>query len=160
MNFNKTKGQRYLNFQLGETSYGVLLDEVKEVIAVSRITPLPGAEPYCLGIIQVRENIIPIMDLRLKLNIEIKDQKENAIIVCERNHKMIGFVVDSISNVFSAEEASLSELPEVNGKILSQFIKSIYRHNETIVLIIEPDHLMTEEDHDRILKSIFQQNAA
>src|SRR4051812_41249332 len=99
---------RFLSFSLGNEEYGVPLLAVKEVIAMPEITPIPYTPSYFLGIMNLRGQVISVMDLRQKLGVKPSQSSETAVIICDLNSLSIGVVVDSINSVLNPVEAELS----------------------------------------------------
>ena len=108
------KSQRYLQFDLGNESYAIALLNVKEVIPVPETTPLPNAPTYYIGIMNLRGQIISIVDLRKRLKINKKEDAEEAVIIVDFAGVSIGLVVDSINYVLNVATSEITEVPENN----------------------------------------------
>ena len=110
-------GDRYLSFNLGVEEYAVPLLAVREVIAMPEYTPVPYTPPYFLGIMNLRGQVISIMDLRQKLGVKPLQQAETTVIICDLGGASIGVVVDSVNTVLSpkAEEICISP-PRVSSR--------------------------------------------
>ena len=114
---NKTlAGARYLNFTLGKESYCMDILKVKELMGMTAITPLPQTPAFIRGVINLRGQIIPIIDMRLKFGLKFLDySKRTSIIVVEMvmdNVLMfMGLVVDSIQEVIAIPDEKISKIP-------------------------------------------------
>lgn len=102
---------RFLGFQLGESHYGVPLEHVREVIAFPDLTPMPGTAEHCLGIMNLRDHIIPVIDLRIKFRIEPTLTHDTSIIVCDLQTCVVGVVVDVIHSVIAPAANEVMTVP-------------------------------------------------
>ncbi len=138
---------RYLSFRLGNEEYAVPLLAVKEVIAVPEITRVPATPPHFLGIMNLRGQVISVIDLRQKLGIKPQTTAETAVIICDLGQLSIGVVVDSINMVLAPTEADLSEKPEISSNRSTDYITHIYRKDKTMVLFLDIRKALNMEDH-------------
>lgn len=140
--------ERYLEFSLGDELYAVQLLKVKEVIPHPETTPLPNGPSHFLGIMNLRGQIISIVDLRKKLKISIKEElKENAVIIMNFDGVCIGLVVDSIDKVLNVSMKDIREVPEVESAINGKYIQGIFKHDESLVVLLNLEKLL---DIDKI----------
>ncbi len=144
---NQDDGARYLCFLLGEESYAIPLLSVKEVIAPPEITPVPQTPAYFLGIMNLRGQIISVMDLRSKLGIKPAVSSETSIIICDLISSSIGIVVDSIDSVLSPNREALSTKPEIQSQRNTDYIEGVFRHGDQLVLLIDIVKTLSLGDH-------------
>jgi purine-binding chemotaxis protein CheW len=154
--------QRYLNFLLGSEQFAIPLLAVKEVIAIPSITPLPETPSYFLGLMNLRGQVIPIVDLRIKLQIKKSESSlsENAVIILDLESVCIGLVVDSVSSVLSIEKSQISDCPEIETKLNARYLDGIARLDEKLVLLINVFHVLNIEDKKLIDHHIKSQKSA
>ncbi len=126
---------RYLSFSLGAEEYAVPLLVVKEVIALPEITPIPFSAPHVLGIMNLRGQVISVVDLRTRLGIKPQSGAETGVIICDLGATTLGVVVDSINSVVSPKPDELSDKPEVTSKN-SEYIEQVFRRGKDLVLLI------------------------
>jgi purine-binding chemotaxis protein CheW len=130
--------ERYLQFDLGVESYAIHLLSVKEVIPRPDTTPLPNSPSFYLGIMNLRGQIISIVDLRKKLNIDPKKEDvEEAVVIIEFEGVGIGVVVDSINRVLNIATSSVSEVPEVSTQINAKYIEGVYQGEESLTILLD-----------------------
>lgn len=130
--------ERYLQFDLGEESYAIHLLSVKEVIPLPETTPLPNSPSFYIGIMNLRGQIISIIDLRKKLNISSKDKDiEEAVIIIEIGGVGIGVVVDSINKVLNISTISVSEVPEVSSQVNAKYIEGVYQGDKNLTILLD-----------------------
>lgn len=128
---------RYLNFSLGQEEYAIPLLVVREVIAMPEVTPIPFSPPHFLGIMNLRGQVISVIDFRTKLGIKPDASKETAVIICDLSSICLGMVVDSINQVISPAANELSEKPDLHTNKNSDYITHVYRRQESLVLLID-----------------------
>lgn len=131
------ESERYLSFDLGKEEYAVPLLKVKEVIAMTEITPVPYTQPYYLGIMNLRGQVISVVDLRLKFKMkESARGPETAIIILDLEAACIGVVVDSVNRVLSVQTSQVSSPPDVDSAT-NDYVTGIIKIDEKLVLRID-----------------------
>ena len=139
-------GSRYLSFSLGQEEYGIPLLVVKEVIAVPEITPIPFSPPHVLGIMNLRGQVISVMDFRQKLGIKPASTGETAVIICDLAPLCLGVVVDSINSVVAPTANELSAKPEMHTTRSSDYITGVYHRDKKLVLLVDIATALSVED--------------
>ena len=138
---------RYLRFSLGIEEYAIPLLDVKEVIAMPEVTPIPQTPTHFLGIMNLRGQVITIMDLRLKLGIKAEKGAETSVIITDLGEISVGVVVDSINAVLNPNPKDLAEKPELsNGVKSSEYITGVYKKESGLVLLLNIPKLLNFED--------------
>jgi purine-binding chemotaxis protein CheW len=136
--YHSETSERYLQFDLGAESYAIHLLSVKEVIPRPDTTPLPNSPSFYVGIMNLRGQIISIVDLRRKLNIAPKKEDiEEAVIIIEIEGVGIGVVVDSINRVLNIAMNSVSEVPEVSSQINAKYIEGVYQGEKSLTILLD-----------------------
>lgn len=138
--------ERYIRFSLGEEEYAMPLLRVREVIAMPDITSIPQTPSYFLGIMNLRGQVITILDLRTKLGIKPANTSEVAVIICDLGSISIGVVVDSINSVLTPKAGELSERPTMQGGKAADYITGVYRKEAGLVLLLDISKLLSVED--------------
>jgi purine-binding chemotaxis protein CheW len=129
---------RYLEFSLGKLDYAIPLLMVREVITVPETTTIPKSPAFFLGIMNLRGQIISVVDLRKKLNITDKnDDLEEAVIILDIGQVNIGVVVDSINKVLTFKASEIAPAPEVDLLIKSDYVGGVYRKEHSLTVILE-----------------------
>lgn len=134
----RAKRERYLTFFLGEEQYGIAIDQIKEIIAMMKVTYVPKTPPFMRGVINLRGAIIPVVDTRLRFGMElVEPTMHTAIIIVEIEKVMIGFVVDRVEEVASIDTSHLSEPPKFGSHIDTDFICAMAQIDENVVMILD-----------------------
>jgi purine-binding chemotaxis protein CheW len=145
MNFDELN-DRYLCFKLGKEEFAIPLLAVKEVIALPRITPVPQSPAYFLGIMNLRGQVISVIDLRSRLGVQPTPGQENAVIICDLQPNSIGVLVDSIDSVISPPRESIREKPDVQGSAASAYITAVFQQDERLVLLLDVARALSSAD--------------
>jgi purine-binding chemotaxis protein CheW len=144
-------GARFLSFMLDSESYCMDILKVRELMGMTPITPLPRTPAFIRGVINLRGQIIPVIDLRLKFGLAFRDYtKRTCIIVVEVEYSgenvLMGLVVDSIQDVVSIPEDKLSKLPYISARIKSEYIRGVADTGEGMKIVLDVLKVLSEEE--------------
>lgn len=145
---------RYLSFSLGVEEYAVPLLSVKEVIAVPEFTPIPYTPSHFLGIMNLRGQVISVIDLRAKFNIKPTQSEETSVIICDLAPLVLGVVVDSVNSVLSPKPEDISPKPDIESNRNTEFITAVYRREKHLVLVLDIQKTLTNEDRNAMNKGV------
>ena len=146
-NKNISIKDRYLTFDLEFEKYGVEILRVKEIIGLQKVVSVPKTPPFVKGVMNLRGLIIPVIDLRLKLQMsENKPQMDTAIIILLINNVSVGFIVDRVDEVALVSQDSLSEPPKFGSKIDVEFIKHMAKTKEHVIMILDLEKIFDAQE--------------
>jgi purine-binding chemotaxis protein CheW len=152
MNFGKQTtnhggdAQRLLVFTLGSEHFGLLLLKVKEVLGRAKITPVPRSPIYFKGMMDLRGQVVAVIDLRERLQTKKPENEESAIMIIELNGSPMGVIVDKIDSVIPINIDDIQKTPEISTDIDPNFISGIYHGKDQLVMIIDIERVLTSED--------------
>ncbi|MEK6626681.1 MAG: chemotaxis protein CheW [Bdellovibrionota bacterium] len=153
-----TQEQRFLTFSLGVEEYAIPLLSVREVIAVPEITPMPFTPTYFLGLMNLRGQVISVIDLRQKLGVKAQTSSENAVIICELNAGHLGILIDSVNAVITPSSESISAPPEIQGSLNLECVAGVFRNQEKLqeklILIIDIEKTLSGDDRKAMNKNV------
>lgn len=136
---------QFLTFEIDDEDYGVEIEYIKEIIKICPITKVPHAENYIKGIINLRGEIIPVIDVRERFLKQSKEYDDlTCIIVIEYKDYNMGLLVDAVKEVMFIKEGQLQLPPSASYSYYNKFIKNIGKIGEDIKLIIDLDRLLLE----------------
>lgn len=152
-----TKEQEMLTFTLGEEHYGVFILNVKEIVGMMPITRVPNTPSFIKGIVNLRGNIIPIMDIRSKFEMEeIPYNERTCIIIIQINvkgkGKLIGVVVDAVSEVVNILPEDVDVPPEYGAQTGEGFIVGIGKVKNRVIIILDIDKVIKCSEVIKILE--------
>ncbi len=134
---------QFLTFSVANEIYGVEIDYIKEIIKVCNITKVPHNKDYMKGIINLRGDIIPVLDVRTRFLKDIKIYDElTCIIVIEFKGDTIGLIVDEVKEVMFIYEKNVTPPPSAKHDFNNRFIKNIGKTNNGVKLIIDLNNLI------------------
>ncbi|HEB30967.1 MAG TPA: chemotaxis protein CheW [Spirochaetes bacterium] len=138
------KLDQMISFNIGEEDYGVNIQTVKEVIRKREITRLPKAPAFVKGVINLRGDIIPIIDLRERFGMEQRESTDmTRVIVAEVDGRPIGMVVDSVSHVIRIAQDQIEPPPEMVGGISEEYLKGVGKVGEQLIVLLNIDRILS-----------------
>jgi len=138
---------RFLTFLLEDEKYGIEILSVREIIGYQKATPIPRSPVYVRGVLNLRGVLIPVIDLRAKLDMPPQEpQSYTAIVIVSIHETSIGFIVDRVEEVKALSEDQLSDPPRMGSKVDTEYIKQMARIGEEVVLLLDLDHVVDIEE--------------
>ncbi len=136
-----------VSFQLGNEEYGVDISQVQEIIRMVEITHVPRAPRFMEGVINLRGQLIPIIDLRTRFGMpRINATKSTRIIVTEIGSKRVGIVVDSVSEVLNIPIENVEEAPEMIAGVGTEYIQGVGKMNDRLIIMLDLTMVITGEE--------------
>ncbi len=136
-----------VTFSIGDEEFGVDILKVQEIIRTMEITRVPKAPDFVEGVINLRGKVIPIIDLRRRFGMARRDHDKNTrIIVIDINNMIVGFVVDSVSEVLRISSSTVEPPPPVVAGVESEYIKSVGKLEDRLLIMLDLDRLLSGEE--------------
>lgn len=136
-----------VSFKIGNEEFGVDILKVQEINKMVEITKIPNSPPFVEGVINLRGKIIPIIDLRTRLGLDkIEQTKDTRIIVVEVENRILGFIVDSVSEVLRIPAGITEAPPEIVSGIDSEFIKSVGKLEDRLLILIDLNKILSASE--------------
>ncbi len=157
------KEGKYLTFALANEEYGLEILKVREIIGYMEITAVPQTPPHVKGVINLRGQVIPVIDLRAKFGMETTDvTEETCIIVVEisqGDHTFsTGIVVDHVQEVLDIVGENIEEAPQFGSSVNTDFILGMGKIGETVKILLDIDKVLAGEDFTK-MKTPAEENA-
>lgn len=134
-------------FKLENEYYGMDINLVENIEKTQSITRVPFSKSYIEGVINLRGNIIPVIDLRKRFDLNIeRDSDEARIIIINYKTYRIGLRVDASSEVVQFKKSSIEKAPRVGGSIKDDFVKEVGKDNERIIMLLDVEKVLDIED--------------
>jgi len=147
----------FVTFIIGEETFGVDVLCVHEIIGMTQITPVPNTLKYMKGVINMRGNVVPVVDMRIKFNLEEIDYTEiTVIIIVEIMGRYVGMIVDTVSDVVDIPSNNIhdSTFLNINTQIESDFINSIGQSNGQLFIILNVEKILDMDDLNKFNNEI------
>lgn len=138
--------QQLIVFSLGGEEFGVKITRVQEIIRMKEITELPNSSEFMAGIINLRGDIISVIDLRNKFAVTQEETKKTRIIIVEMGDQDVGLIVDSVSEVLRINSEDVEDAPDRIAGIKQDYLKGIGKIDERIIILLDLDKLLTAEE--------------
>lgn len=139
--------KRFLAFSLGPEEFAVPLLCVREVIAAPECTPVPYTPSYFLGVMNLRGQVVSILDLRLKFGMKnVKTAEETAVVILDLNDTFLGVVVDSVNTVMNLLESDIHPAPKLDGNHTVEYVLGVARAQEKLTLLLDIAKTLNVED--------------
>jgi len=137
----------FLTFALGEEEYGVDILKVQEIRGYDAVTRLPDAPDYIKGVINLRGTIVPVIDMRLKFRLARAEYNAlTVMIVLNVADRVVGMVVDSVSDVVRLGHEQVRSVPELGATIDRQFVTGIGTLDERMLILLDIERLMSSAE--------------
>ena len=138
---------QWVTYHLDNEVYGVNVMQVQEVLRISEIAPVPGSQDYVLGIINLRGNVVTVIDTRKRFGIGSKEPDDlSRIIVVEVDENVIGMLVDSVAEVVYLRQSEIEPTPTVSSDDNSYFIQGVSNRGETLLILVDVDKFLNKEE--------------
>ena len=141
----------YVVFKLNQENYTIPLEKIKEILVYSQviITELFAEEPWIKGLINLRGEVIPIVDLRVLFNINNTEIGENTVIIVikTQENKLIGIIVDNIESILELDKQMIVAAPEMGVSIDPKYIEGLIKlNNEHMTILLNIDAVLKLEE--------------
>ena len=134
--------QQIIGFRVGNEEFGLDILRVQEIIRVPQLTRVPNSADFVEGVINLRGKIIPVVSLRKRFGLgEASADNQTRIVVVEAGEVVLGFVVDSVSQVLTISAGTI-EPPPLLGKIECDYVSGVGKVGERLLIILDVDRLM------------------
>jgi purine-binding chemotaxis protein CheW len=142
---------QWVTFQLEQETYGINVMQVQEVLRYSEIAPVPGAPNYVLGIINLRGNVVTVIDTRLRFGLQPTEVTDNSrIVIIESEQQVIGILVDSVAEVVYLKTSEIDSAPNVGTDESARFIQGVSNRDGELLILVDLDKMLTDEEWDEI----------
>ncbi len=142
---------QYLTFTLGKEMFSINISKVREILNYTEITVVPRMPPFLKGVINLRGNVVPVVDLRMKLGmsaIQITDQTCIVIVEISANDELtqMGVLIDTVSSVIDIEPDQISPPPKIGMNIENEFLEGMGSVDERFIIILNIDKVLSSDE--------------
>jgi purine-binding chemotaxis protein CheW len=146
----KESGQ-YLTFQLGDELFAFDVLRTNEVLEVSQVTRIPGASEAMVGVINLRGSVVPVVNLRKRLNMPEKERTvDTSIIIIDTEYDdeqvILGVLVDATKQVIMLDKSQLEPPPKVGMNLNIEYITAIGKHDNDFIILLNSDRIFSEDE--------------
>lgn len=142
-------------FKLGDEEYGISITQVQEIIRTTETTRIPQTPEFVEGVINLRGNLIPIIDLKKRFKLPGKEADDSTrIIIVEVEDQTVGIIVDAVSEVLRLSNESIEPTPPgVVASIDAEYLKGVGKMDDRLLIILDIDRLLTSKEKQNLKAS-------
>lgn len=144
---------QWVTYRLGEETYGINVMQVQEVLRYTEIAPVPGAPDYVLGIINLRGNVVTVIDTRSRFGLPPSETTDNTrIVIIESDEQVVGILVDSVAEVVYLKTSEIDSAPNVGTEESAKFIQGVSNRDGELLILVDLNKLLTDDEWDELSK--------
>ena len=136
---------QWVTFRLGDEIYGIDVLQVQEVLRITEISPVPGAPDYVLGIINLRGNVVTVIDARNRFGLPPKESDDASRIVVDAFEKVVGLLVDNVSEVAYVPNSQIEIGPNVGADDGNKFVSGVSNRDDQLLIMVDLAKLINTE---------------
>ncbi|MBV1872343.1 MAG: chemotaxis protein CheW [Gammaproteobacteria bacterium] len=138
---------QWVTFRLDNETYGINVMQVQEVLRYTEIAPVPGAPEYVMGIINLRGNVVTVIDTRQRFGLQPdKTTDQSRIVIIEAEGQVIGIFVDAVSEVVYLRQSEIEAPPNVGNDDNGRFIQGVCHKNDELLILVELDKFLSDSE--------------
>ncbi len=142
---------QWVTFKLEGEAYGINVMQVQEVLRVSEITPVPGAPAYILGIINLRGNVVTVLDTRMRFGLSVYETDDaSRVVIVESKGNVLGILVDSVAEVVYLRSSEIETAPNVGNDESSKYIQGVYSNEGNLLILVDVNKLLSNDEWQEV----------
>jgi purine-binding chemotaxis protein CheW len=148
---SETETNQFLTFKLDEEIFALDIAKVREVLDFTTVTKVPQTPEFMRGVINLRGNVVPVLDLRLKFGMPITEKTVNTCIVIteiqmEGETLILGAMADSVQEVLDLEPEQIEPPPKIGAKLNIDFIRGMGKRGDDFIIILDIDRVFSDDE--------------
>ena len=143
-----------VGFQLDDEEYGIDILKVQEINRITEITKIPQSPDFVEGVINLRGNVIPIIDLRKRFNMPHKEyDKQTRIVVGEIGDRTVGFIVDAVSEIIRLPADKIEPAPNISADDKAEYILGVGKLDDKLLMLLDIDKILSGSEKDKLFEA-------
>jgi purine-binding chemotaxis protein CheW len=143
----KSAAGEYLTFVLGDEQYGLEILKVQEIRGYDAVTQIANTPDFIKGVVNLRGKIVPIVDLRIKFHLgKVEYDEFTVVIILNLNGRVVGIVVDGVSDVMALKEEQIRDVPSLVSNIDTKYIVGLASVEEQMFILVDIEQLMSSQE--------------
>ena len=148
---NRADSNQFLTFAVLGKSMAISIDDVKEIIEIGNMTRVPMSNPCIRGVINLRGNVVPVVDLGMRLQKHLIDLDKRSCIVLVETHQqdesqVLGMLVDEVNEILDIEPQHMQKTPEFGTEIRPEYIEYMGRSGDEFIIVLELDRVLAIDE--------------
>jgi len=146
-NAGNAQHRQCVTFRLDEEVYGINVMLVQEVLRITDIAPVPGAPGYVVGIINLRGNVVTVIDTRMRFGLPSREMDDSTrIVIIEAEKQTVGIVVDSVAEVVDIYSNEIESAPNVGNDETARYIEGVVSRGEELLILVDLNKLLSDDE--------------
>jgi purine-binding chemotaxis protein CheW len=146
-NAGNAQHRQCVTFRLDEEVYGINVMLVQEVLRITDIAPVPGAPGYVVGIINLRGNVVTVIDTRMRFGLPTREMDDSTrIVIIEAEKQTVGIVVDSVAEVVDIYSNEIESAPNVGNDETARYIEGVVSRGEDLLILVDLNKLLSDDE--------------
>ena len=142
-----------VTFRLKDETYGINVMQVQEVLRVSEITPVPGSPAYVLGIINLRGNVVTVIDTRIRFGLNCTEPDDaSRIVIIESDQQVVGILVDSVAEVVELRQSDIDSAPSIGSEDSARYIQGVASREEDLLIVVDLNKLLSDQEWSAVAR--------
>ncbi|MFW5962522.1 MAG: chemotaxis protein CheW [bacterium] len=139
---------QYIVFRVGKEEYGIELQHSREIIKLTKITHVPYMDEYVLGVINLRGQIVPLIDLRKRMGFEVRGDftRETRVIIVDFEGLLMGLLVDEVKEVMWIKDNRLEEMKKTEQNIAKKYLKTVAKLGKRLIVLMDLKELLNKKE--------------
>jgi purine-binding chemotaxis protein CheW len=143
----KSLTNQFVTFQLGAETYGISILKLNEIIAYQSCTTIPNVPGFIKGVLNLRGIVVPVIDLRERFGMELKDYDQfTVILILDVSGRIMGLVVDMVSDVLTLNRDDVKPRPHFSTGISTEFISGMGIKDKKFIILLDVDKLLSDDE--------------
>jgi purine-binding chemotaxis protein CheW len=148
---NIASSQQYVTFSLGEELFGVEVTRAREILSVTPVTKVPQTPGYLLGVINLRGQVVPVVDMRLKLGLPVSEETEDTCIIVvevlvDGESIIVGALADAVREVLEIRTDQIEPAPRLGTRLKTEFISGMGKVGEQFLILLNIDQVFSSHE--------------
>ncbi|MCE5194730.1 MAG: chemotaxis protein CheW [Nitrospiraceae bacterium] len=136
---------KFAVFKIGDEDFGIIITSVVEILKLQKIYSLPQLPAFLAGVINLRGEVIPVLDLRVRFDISASNKKERIVIINFEQEKL-GLIVDEMEEIVTIADEDISVPPVIFKGLRTEYLTGLGKKDEQVIIILNLDNLLTSEE--------------
>ena len=142
---------QWVTYRLGDETYGINVMQVQEVLRHTEITPVPGAPEYVIGIINLRGNVVTVIDTRARFGLPEGVITDNTrIVIIEADEHVVGIMVDSVAEVVYLKSSEIDSATNVGTEESTKFIQGVSNRDDELLILVDLNRMLNDDEWDEL----------
>lgn len=142
--------KQYIIFKLNDEKFAASINHIASITEYASITPLPNGPAYIDGLLNLRGDIIPVVNLKKRFKMAEQQMNQKRILIARKNDLQIGFLVDDASQSMSVEASKILPPPVIAIKKDNAYISEVCVHKDELIIVIDLDKVLTDDEIEAI----------